>query len=169
MKRSLKRSINLTGLSPNSGGAFSSYFQYNSTQGIKVLYSDGHKTIKSLIKSKVWQRATKENTLLRKCKQRYNNIPKTYGVYPIKAGLYYYPGIVMQHINGKTLHDARQYNSKQRQDIINKIYHALEKRGILHLDLHRGNVMICKDTNNYYVIDFTFDLVEIYNEEINGN
>lgn len=159
--RNLKKSINLTGYNNLSGGAFSNYYKYNNSQGIKVLYSDGHKTIKALRKSRVWQRATKENTTLKKCRQRYSFIPNAYGVFPIKIGKYYYPGICMQHISGITLNSLSKNNSDEWLKIYKNIDRCLRKRGIYHDDLHPGNIML--SNNVYYVIDFTHDLIWLDN------
>ncbi len=158
--RNLKKSINLTGRNIDSHGAFSSYYKYNDTQGIKVLYSDGHTTIQCLRKSQVWRRATKENKLLRKCKERWYNIPQAFGVFPIKIGRHYYPGIVMQHIYGKTLHDSH-HSFEKKIEIINTVNMDLIERGIYHDDLHKGNIIVNNGT--YYVIDFTYDLIWLDN------
>lgn len=157
--RNLKKAINLTGRTINSGGAFSSYYKYNKTQGIKVLYSDGHRSIKALRNSQVWKRATRENTLLRKCKQRYYYIPQTFGVYPIKIGYKYYPGIVMQHIHGFFL-EANETDNPEADIVLKKLHRQLSRKGIYHGDLHGENVIVT-ETNTCYVIDFTYDLIEL--------
>lgn len=163
LSRNLKKSINLSGKRIRSGGAFSSYYKLNKTQGIKVLYSDGHKSVKALRNSLVWRRATKENTLLRKCKQRYFNIPHSYGVSPVKIGKCYYPGIMMQHIDGILLTYLETIQDTDKQIISEKLSNVLSKVGIYHNDLHWGNIILAKDKITYYVIDFTYDLVELDN------
>lgn len=160
-KRNLKRSLNLSGRTPYSGGAFCSYFQYNDTQGIKVLFTDGYTRIKSLRKSMVWRHATLENSYLRKCGARVDNIPKAYGVYPIKIGRKYYPGIVMQHINGHTLKQARGLTVEQKYELRDKLSIALQKKNIRHHDLHLSNIIVCSDSKKYYVIDFTVGLITL--------
>lgn len=162
MERNLKRSINLTGLNSYSNGAFCSYYLYNATQGIKVFYSDGHKTIKALRKSRVWKRATKENSTIKKCKLRYYYIPEAYGTYPIKIRDRYYPGIVMQHIYGKTLSEMN-YSDDIWKHIINVTTRALKYRGIQHDDLHKGNIIWNIDTKRYYVLDFTPEYIWLDN------
>jgi RIO-like serine/threonine protein kinase len=163
INRNLKKSLNLTGYSIHSSGAFCSYFKYNDTQGIKVLYSDGYRSIKALRRSLLWRRATKESTLLKKCKERLLskgftslNIPKTYGVHVIKVGKLYYPGIVMQHITGNTANCIPVENWDSVRDTINK---QLRRKGIYHSDIHKGNVIWNDEENTWYVLDFTFDLV----------
>lgn len=160
-KRNLKKSINLTGQSAHADGAFCNYFKYNEEEGIKVLYSDGHKTIQSLRNSNVWRRATKEHKLLVKCKERYHNIPGSFGVFPIKIGKYYYPGIVMQHIPGKMLHMHPSYDSDRKHEIILLLHKELKKVGIHHDDLHGGNILVddCDVGVVYWIIDFTYDLI----------
>lgn len=160
VKRNLKRSINLTYYNTDVGGAFSSYYKYNDTQGIKVIYSTGYKTIKQLRKSKYWRLATLENTLLKKCGQRYKNIPKTYGVFPIRVNNKFYPGIVMQHIKGYTL-DKSCMTEEEKWKLKNDLLNSLKRKGIIHHDLHYNNVMVCSDTHTYYVIDFTVGLITL--------
>jgi RIO-like serine/threonine protein kinase len=162
--RNLKRCIKLDQQSSYAGGAFSTYFKYNSTQGIKVLYSQGHRSIKALRRSNVWRSATKEHSLLKKCKHLYHKIPKTYGVWPIKIAGIYYPGIVMEHIHGIML-ETHGLNKKLNWDgvnaIIKSIDKTLKKYDIYHGDLHSQNIMINAYTNDYYILDFDPQFVGI--------
>lgn len=155
MELNIYKSINFTGRKNFSGGTFGGYYKYSKNIGIKVLYSNGHKTIISLKNSRVWRRATKENTLLKKCKKRYGFIPNGFGVFPIKIGKYYYPGICMEHIHGKTLYDIAP--KADHSQLIISIDKALRKQGIYHDDLHKGNIILSNDC--YYIIDFTYDLI----------
>lgn len=162
-KRNLKKAFDLTRLDRHSHGSFSSYFKYNKTQGIKVLISPGHPSIKSLRKSNIWRAATRENTLLKKAKKLYQFIPISYGVVPIRIGKKYYPGIVMQHINGKLLCKDEMTTGTNLKTKIT-LRKMLYKLGIIHNDLHGANIILCSDTNKYYVLDFDPEFIQIFKE-----
>lgn len=157
-KRNLTRAINLTHYDSFSGGAFSAYYKLNPSQGIKVLISPGHKTIKSLRRSNVWRLATKENKLLKNCKKRYQYIPHSYGVFPVKIVNHYYVGIIMQHINGKLLCKVATTTGANLK-IKTNLRKALHKHGIYHEDLHGANIIFCEDTKKHYILDFDSTLV----------
>lgn len=154
------KTLNLTQVKEHGSGVYGVYYKLNVKQGVKVIGDRGHKTIKKLKASLVWRHATKETSLLRRCRKLYNLIPKSYGTVPVKIKNCYYPGIVMQHLDGDVLSDI---TSPSKGDIIcTEIIHKLEDVGIFHDDLHSSNVISLN--NKYYVIDFSPYHVEISNE-----
>ncbi len=154
------KTLNLTQAKEHGSGVYGVYYKLNVKQGVKVVGDKGHKTVKKLKSSAVWRHATKETTLLRRCKKLYNLIPKSYGTVPVKIKDRYYPGIVMQHIDGDILFDIMPM--AKSNIICDALVKKLEDVGIFHDDLHSSNVISCN--NKYYVIDFSPYHVKVSNE-----
>jgi tRNA A-37 threonylcarbamoyl transferase component Bud32 len=65
---------------------------------------------------------------------------------------------IFEYIEGDTLNNKKWNSDIEKKNIfseLKKIVHKMNKAGIIHHDLHKGNVMITK-TNKIYIIDFDF-------------
>lgn len=159
-KRIRKRAIDLDGLKMTEEGVFSGYYKLNEIQGLKVLQCEGYTSIKKLRKSRMWRHATRESSILKKVQKRVTFTPKFFETVPVKYGRYFFPGILMQHIEGELL--CSYYRNKdERESILEELQDKLEEFDIIHEDLHGGNAIFCKELNMIYVIDFTPEFIEI--------
>ena len=85
--------------------------------------------------------------------------PKYYESYicvdKLKSEVYHY--IVMEHIDGMTLDDwvgKNKMTKEQGKDII-EMFNKLHKEGVVHSDLHGGNIMVTNDKKpKFYIIDY---------------
>lgn len=155
-----KQALNLKNLIMLERGVFSGYYKLSETHGLKLLQCPGYTSIKKLRRSRLWRFATRESTLLKKAQQRVDFTPKFFETVPVKCDYLYFPGIIMQHIEGKLVSDY--YKGKAiRETVMDELKDKLEKAGIYHDDLHCGNAIVCSKSNKHYVIDFTPDFIEI--------
>lgn len=161
-RRIRKQALNLNDLNMLEQGVFSGYYKLSETHGLKLLQCPGYTSIKKLRRSRLWRFATRESTLLKQASKRVNFTPKFFETVPVKCDYLYFPGIIMQHIEGKLVVDC--YKGATRDLILNELRDKLEHAGIYHDDLHGGNAIVCSKTNKHYVIDFTPDFIEIENE-----
>lgn len=104
--------------------------------------------------------AVKEANYLRIANTKTDKVPKCYGVKLIKVKNqdFYRVGILMEHL-GDVILDSLSLPGKKERLIIKQHEDYLRKLGIIHKDIHTGNIMV-KD-NKYYVIDFGPERIEI--------
>lgn len=83
--------------------------------------------------------------------------PKLYNYYMCKEGKDTSIYLLMEYIEGETLESyvKTKVVSEQLKNKIKKVFNKLHKNGFVHLDVHRGNVMIGKN-GKVYLIDFGF-------------
>lgn len=143
------------------GGAYGTYYPIGEGKGIKLLngtdmfMDKDFRTIKEAKASENYVFALDEADLLKKA-YRSGVTPKCYGVRIVKLpNGRYVPGVVMQHLGNKTL---EKLPSKEYNNVESEIWETLEEIGIIHQDLHPGNIM--KFKGKYYAIDFSADLIE---------
>lgn len=143
-------------------GVFGKYFQLSSKLGIKII-GRGMKSKKNLLKSKNIFLAAKEATYL-KLAEKSGISPKVHDVVIARYKGKYYPGILMQHIKGKTVYnydptiDFKVTNhgvisSRGTKRPIGFVKSKLKKCKIVHKDAHYNNMIVNK--SSIKVIDFS--------------
>lgn len=152
--------MDITRLDKTDYGAFSAYYKLDEKQGLKLMECDGYTSIKKLRNSRIWRHTAREANLLRKARKRVAFVPTVFETIPVKFKTLYYPGILMEHIEGVL--GCEYYKTKSDFNYMREMLeNELEKQLIYHDDLHWGNVIVNKQTQKHYVIDFTPEFVEI--------
>ena len=157
-------------------GMHGTYYKISHNEGIKII-GFPRKTIAELEATNYDNLAMKEARLLKAANKKSMLIPRSYGAVQVDMGEDgFYFGILMEHINGKTLKSIAfktgslfrwQDKDWYPNQISSHLYGELKKVGIFHDDLHSnlGNVMVkIKNTNEIVdikVIDFDPELVYI--------
>ncbi len=127
-------------------GVFGLYFKINSKVGVKVIkfYSNWEGSEKYSYKI-LMNRTRREAGFIRMANKKHIG-PKLYAIKKVLIAGNLYPCIIMEHITG--IHSLSRYR-KISLDISEK----LKSIGLLHSDLHSGNVLFLKK-GEYRVIDF---------------
>ena len=177
---SLKTQVHYS-VESSSSGAYGRYIKINSQQGVKLIEdcdsdSHGHDEVfsnkSSLTKSALWRAAKKEFSFL-KTLESTGLVPKTYKLTPVYQSetSTWVPGIIMEHIEGKTLSVARgkefkigkkkvvlskkerkAFQGTPNEKILDPIIKSFKNKGVSHNDLHDQNIIINKGVVK--VIDF---------------
>jgi RIO-like serine/threonine protein kinase len=124
-------------------GGYGSYYKIKDTQlGVKLGLTEF--------------RARRELETLRKAYAKTKLVPKPYYLVKVLAPDGWEFGYVMSHINGRRFLNARN-------TLLIAIDRDLRKKGIIHYDLHGGNILVkkTKKTTKYYVIDFDPRFVKV--------
>lgn len=145
-------------------GAYAYYIKISSKVGLKILKTKQPiESISELKQTGAWKGAVKEFNLLKLlAKSKLCPEPKQLMVcYCVKTKTYL-PGIQMEHIKGKPLSfhyykapehlyvfKNKPYQASQLQIILQK---AIESYGVVHRDLHYGNIII-EPSGSIRVID----------------
>jgi len=168
-KPKIKR--NLTKLKAFASGAYSKYHRLRKKLGIKVLRHYAKLlTIAKLKKSLVWKAALMEAQDMRRARRRAHLSPKCYGVVPIKKGTKWYPGILVEHIDGIRLQDLKRKSLKKSEQkkwfpkskIERYLFSMLEIAGIECLDFHNQNIIVSIKNRaivSIKIVDFSPDTV----------
>lgn len=156
-------------------GSQGCYVKYSKNKGVKIILNDLNgkycniTSEEELMNHPIWWETQKEYEYLN---QSYKSsiTPKVYLITAIKINNLYYPGIVMQHIQGDPLYIAKpmkklkeqvdkygkilSYNNiKNGIPLLDFIKKTLKKFKIQHLDLNSSNILVTK-SNKIKVIDF---------------
>jgi len=149
----------------DESGAFSHYYRLSQRIGIKVIrayeawcFQDPLATVKELKQSLLWKQALEEVRLLRKARKS-KVVPRCYRLVPVKVSEGFYPGIVMQHINGELLRD-RHTDTPVQEEIKDQLKEQLAQAGLLMGDLHICNVIV-DSKEKCWAIDFSPSFVEV--------
>jgi hypothetical protein len=109
MREHIRTIKHITQPRPDGSGSYGWYFYCGRGVGVKVVYStryeqdEGHRTIKELRGSPLWNAARREMRVLIKVEES-GITPKPYCLKPVKRGYKWYPGIFMEHIEGVSLY-----------------------------------------------------------------
>lgn len=142
-----------------NGGYYGQYYQISKFKGIKVLH-DQYNTKNEAIYSKQYNIALEEYLSLVQAKERFNRIPRAYGVKVIFDGEKWRIGIVMQHLDGPMLANA---NLANKYDLEISLKKELKAVGIIHDDLHSHNIIHHND--ELWAIDFSAGRIFIQTPE----
>lgn len=145
-------------------GVFGKYFQITNKLGIKII-GRGMKSKKNLLKSKKVFLIAKEATYL-KLAEKSGISPKVHDVVIARYKGKYYPGILMQHIKGKTAYNYDPYgefkvtkagviSTRGTKRPIGFVKSKLKQCKIIHKDAHYNNMIVNK--SSIKVIDFSPD------------
>jgi hypothetical protein len=168
-KPKIKR--NFTKLKASATGAYSKYYYIRRKLGIKVLRHHAKLlTIAQLKKSLVWKAALMEAQDMRTARRRTHLSPKCYGIVPIKKGTKWYPGILVEHIDGIRLQDLKRKSLKKSEQkrwfpkskIEKHLFNKLETVGIECLDFHNQNIIVSiknKAITSIKIVDFSPDTI----------
>lgn len=147
-------------------GAYSYYIKISPKKGIKILAKKSNfKTLKSLMSSGFKRQASREFNLLHLLSKKTNITPKGERIVYLKDlnSKKVYIGILMDHVQGKSLVKLYNKNPKRRYSFNGKKYLAsnlrnhlerfLKTKGVFHRDLHFNNIFVT-DSGKVKVIDF---------------
>ena len=159
--------------SARSCGCYGEYFLVRALGkelGVKTPYAgSGYKTMKLCRESVWWKTAEKELALMHRA-YRSGFTPKPYGIVPVKNSEGYVPGILMQHLRGKTLSTwlncepktgeklMRIHEERGYEYIGTWLQAELLKYGVDWSDNHEGNIIANispKGRVKLYAIDFS--------------
>lgn len=116
------------------GGAYGVYVRLTRSLGVKIIRGRNSP-----------EDATKEyETLVEAWKRVPRLVPKPVGVVAIMWEGEQHYGVVMQHIDGKTLTKHYKENYSRINSKTYKLRELLSKKGIRHDDLHGNNAMVVK-------------------------
>ncbi len=152
IEKSLKKNQKL-GLSPK--GEYGFYVKVNSRYGIKFV-GMGYDTKEEVMERQAYKLAKEEAALLQEASSRCDFIPKCYGVVVAFFREAWRAGIVMKHLGKKRLGDV--YLRDWKIDRVRfRLKEKMAELGIVHRDLHGGNVM--RHAGKWWAIDFTPEFV----------
>lgn len=189
-------------------GGFSLYFELGRGLGIKVIHvyyedddglDDCHAGLcfpcptspEECRKTRLWKEAEREYRLLKKA-QHLHYVPRVYQLMPICITNFltvkldrdedqdvWFPGIVMEHIDGEFLYDvyaSGQMGAARRDAIVSQILGQARKDGLTLKDHYYGsNILVKADRRfnppkitRWWVIDFTPGHVRVVKRRKNG-
>lgn len=144
----------------NKHGSFGYYLKVGKNVGVKLigrcrlwnatLRDTAFKSEREVKQSIVWKKAKREAKLL-KMAEKSKLSPKFYEVGIYKVGKYFFPGIVMQHFNGR--------KSTWRDEVMDDLIDRLYEFGIRYRDHNPDNFL--KTAKGWRVIDFSADYTKI--------
>lgn len=159
---------NISHFSENLEGYYGQYINLKNGQGIKIIRVEPSgceqiviKTKEKLLKSRTWKKAVRELSAL-KMLEGSKLTPKGYKVVAVRCLKgFWYPGIIMDHIEGKGFSSAKRCIIDGKTIIIDEdtletddlgvpknisklINQKFKPFGVKHLDLHEGNLLVEK-------------------------
>lgn len=160
---------------PISKGVYGRYFKISSRIGIKIL-GKGYKKFSSVFKKYILNNAHLESMLLKKAELSGISPKFAKAIIVSYQGLFY-PGIKMEHINGKTLFEIDPYfdikknyvnkngkllkeHSKNSTKVSLYLNNKLKKFGIKNRDIHLNNIIISK-SGKIKIIDFSPEWISL--------
>lgn len=144
----------------SGSGCFGSYYQVSKHRGLKVL-ATAYDTVRELLTSSTYSDAKQEYKILKRLRNS-KFTPKPYGIKIIQEGQEYKVGILMQHLGNRTL-SSTVCSERRGNRVSQMLLEVLEHYGIVHKDLHWGNIMV-KTVNGkkqYFAIDFTPEYIDV--------
>lgn len=144
-----------------AGGAYGSYLQLTAKMGAKVLRAHCYDSVEDATArgQTVWEEAQREAKNLMSARKIYGDlVPKFCHLGVVKWQEKYYIAMMVQHIDGKMLHDLG-YNHKWSDtcsDLMVECREILESKDYDFKDLHTGNVMLIRQdgVNHLRVVDW---------------
>lgn len=154
---------------PISKGLYGKYFKLSNKLGVKIL-GRGFKKIINVFKKYGLNDAYLESLILNKATLS-GISPKYSKVVVVSHKGLFYPGIKMEHINGKTLYQIDPYFNIEKNYVNKKgfllkenvkksiklslfLKEKLKKAGIKNRDIHLNNIIVSK-SGKVKVIDFS--------------
>lgn len=142
-------------------GAYGSYIKLSDEFGVKVLRCYMAHSCDGLDVGNA--RIAKEFKAQRRANELCGSlVPKVYAIIPVEMDGYWYPGILMEHVEGMPLGKWSEQQTKDVQksreldrDGLRLTYDFMAKAGVSKSDHHEFNVLVDKD-GHYRVIDFGF-------------
>lgn len=147
-------------------GCFGSYIRLDKTKGVKVY---GYKTkegTRSYTTKKDTDTSNVEDdfSLLQDLNAVTKLVPEAIEIVKVKIGRFWYPGLVMEHIAGKTLRQACK-DKTRRYSIQERIKGRFQSEtGYRHRDMHTGNIMYNDRTGEARVIDIDVNYIDYMGE-----
>ncbi len=150
-------------------GSYGRYYYWKHNIGFKLINWSRHRSIKKLIQSQEWKDAADEAKCLKRASKLTKITPKFFALRILKLGIFYYPAIFMEHIQGEMLIDIVIKNNwdDEYRLYLEKTYAAkLKKIGIKHLDVHMENIIIpnSKKLAQFRIIDLGPDFISFKNK-----
>jgi hypothetical protein len=153
------KTINLRRRTTRLYGAYAKYFRLSPRRGVKVYGS-----VRDLFaergvptKREINYDEVKGDFWLMKCIEC-PITPKAYRIVAVKLKGLWFPGIVMEHVDGVDAAKYTKYNEKNTDTLLVHIGENFKRlTGYRHEDLNRYNVLLQRKTGTYKVIDITTD------------
>lgn len=155
------RTLNLKNRSSKLYGAYATYFRLSNGRGVKVYNlsefcdSDGKRSKYML------NFGTVELDFAYIQSIQCSIVPKIFEIVAVKVKGLWYPGIIMEHVQGVDLYEYTKRHAKRHTLLSDYLIRAsnlfTNLTGYIHEDLHGYNVIVDKKTKQYKVIDLTWD------------
>lgn len=134
-------------------GSYGSYYRINDEIGIKVM-SGCKDTLKKLKESNLYKDAVEEAVMQRKASHRSRMVAQFYGLNIFKMDGAWWVGIVMEHIDGKTLSDiCSEDDDMDDETIMFRLFKKMKKVKVFIDDENPCNIM--RSGRRWRIIDFT--------------
>lgn len=151
-------------------GGYAKYYQIDKKIGVKVYHCKGYQTVDKLFNSRKWVDALTEYVYYQEAQLNTKMSPQNVSIVIVKKNKRYYPGIMMEHIDGIAYEDYRRWGMKlfvtkeglvtpqkeeNSQELRMYVKKTLENQAkIKYMDKNFQNYII-ESSGKIRVIDFT--------------
>lgn len=148
-------------------GAFGSYLKLNGKLGLKIFKNNVSKTKKECLESFAFIHASEEFKILKKVSKS-GVTPKAYKLLILKIKNLWYPCILMDDVGDSLVQLKRRgliddELTREYKNAARHLQYVVSTLGVIHKDVAPRNV--CLKNGQFYLIDFSSDLVEFGNEK----